>query len=455
MMWLSEAARALGAEYAGADVEFTSVGTDTRALAAGALFVALKGERFDGGDFVEQAFSQGAAAAMVRDPGTAPAGRSLLVVADTRLALGALAAYWRTKFSIPLVALTGSNGKTTVKEMLAAILRAAAGGTGAAGEASRVLATTGNLNNDIGMPLTLLGLRPAHRYAVIEMGMNHGGEIRYLTHLARPDVALVNNAQRAHLGEVGSIDAVARAKGEIFEGLPADGTGVVNADDPFAPLWRAQLAGHKVVEFGLDRPTQVSGRYRLAGLHSEIEIDTPLGQAAATLRAPGVHNVRNALAAAAAGVALAVPLAAIAAGLTGFSGVKGRLQIKPGLHGATVIDDSYNANPDSVDAALAVLGRAGGKRLFVLGDMGELGEDGPGLHAEVGARARAAGIDSLYALGELSAHAVRAFGPGARHFSRIEDLLAATEAALAADVTVLVKGSRFMRMERVVKRVER
>jgi UDP-N-acetylmuramoyl-tripeptide--D-alanyl-D-alanine ligase len=459
MMGIAEAARALDAGIRGSDVAFDSVNTDSRAIGRGDLFVALRGERFDGHRFVPQAAAAGAAAAMVEDPGfgiqNSEVKLPLIVVKDTRLALGRLGAYWRSKFTMPLVGLTGSSGKTTVKEMLALILREAAGAESRIPDPeSCVLATRGNLNNDIGVPLMLLELRPEHRYAVIEMGMNHPGEIRYLAQLAAPDVALVNNAGRAHLEHLGSEEAIARAKGEIFEGLQTGGVAVINADERYAPLWRELAAGRKQLEFGIENPAAVTATYRLRYLESEIVVKTPRGEAGATLRVGGLHNVKNALAASAAAAALEVAPRLIAAGLARFAGVRGRLQKKTCLRGATLIDDTYNANPDSVRAAIAVLAQAPGKKLLVLGDMGELGPGAPALHTEAGAYAREAGIDRLLTLGDLSARAAQAFGNDARHFSRIEDLLAEIENLLAPEVTMLVKGSRFMQMERVVKSFE-
>ena len=454
LMRLSEAARAIRAELRGEDREFDAVGTDTRALTRRALFVALKGKHYDGHDFVARAADAGAVAAMVQEQGSrskdqGPSERlPLLLVDDTRLALGTLAAYWRSKFSAPLVALTGSNGKTTVKEMLASILREACA------DPSAVLATRGNLNNDIGVPLTLLELRGGHRYAVVEMGMNHAGEIRYLAGLAAPDVALVNNAAPAHIEFFDSVEAIARAKGEIFEGLRPGGTAVINADDRHASLWRSLAGGRRVMEFGIERPAAVSARYQLRYLESEIVVRTPLGEAQAVLKAPGLHNVRNALAASAAAAALEVPAPAIARGLQRFAGIKGRLQKKAAQRGATLIDDTYNANPESTRAAIAVLAQAPGRKLLVLGDMGELGPGAAEMHAEVGRFARQSQVERLLTLGELSAHAARGFGPEARHFTRVEDLLAEVESALAPDVTVLVKGSRYMQMERVVQGLE-
>jgi len=458
MMRLSEAAHAIPAELRGEDRAFDAVGTDTRALSPQALFVALKGDRYDGHDFISQAVQKRAAGAMIQKSGLGIEDRGLsgrlplLIVDDTKKSLGTLAAYWRNKFDMPLVALTGSNGKTTVKEMLASILREACSAqTSVLDPQSCVLATRGNLNNDIGVPLTLLELEAGHRYAVIEMGMNHTGEIRYLARLAAPDVALINNAGAAHVEFLGSVEAVARAKGEIFEGLKPDGTAVINADDRHAGLWRELASGRSVVDFGIEHRAAVTATYQLSWLESEIVLKTPQGVARALLKAPGLHNVRNALAASAAAVALKVPAPAIAKGLERFSGTRGRLQRKAGVRGAMLIDDTYNANPDSARAAIAVLAQAPGKRLLVLGDMGELGPGAAEMHAEVGRRARESGVERLLTLGELSAHATRAFGAGARHFTRIDELLAEIENALAPDVAVLIKGSRFMRMERVVK----
>ena len=448
VLTLCEAARAMQAEYSGLDAPFTKVSTDTRTVASGELFIALHGERFDGADFVSDALAKGVAAAVVARASLerlqrAPRER-LLLVDDARLALGRLGAYWRGRYENPLLALTGSNGKTTVKEMTAAILSVAAGGT------ARVLATAGNLNNDIGVPLTLLRLAPQHRYAVVEMGMNHAGEIRYLSTLANPDVALVNNAGTAHLENLGSREAIARAKGEIFAGLAPGGTAVINADDHFAPMWRQAAGARRQIAFALDRPADVRGRATLRPEGSTLALDTPRGHGTVEVAIAGEHNARNALAAAAAAVALGVGIDAIVAGLAGYRGVKGRLQPKAGWAGAHLIDDTYNANPDSVAAAISVLAAAPGRRLLVLGDMGELGPDAPALHAEVGDFAKAAGIDALVALGDLSAHAVTAFGAGGRHCGSLDELLDAIRPELGPRVTVLVKGSRFMQMERVV-----
>jgi UDP-N-acetylmuramoyl-tripeptide--D-alanyl-D-alanine ligase len=448
MMRLSEAARAVHARLSGEDLEFDAVSTDTRSLPPRALFVALRGKNHDGHDFVARAAKAGAAAAMVESAGSGIQDLAkdlplLVVNGATLVSLGSLASYWRSKFDMPLVALTGSNGKTTVKEMLASILRAASSD-------EAVLATQGNLNNEIGVPLTLLELRDRHRYAVIEMGMNHGGEISYLTRLAAPDVALVNNAAPAHIEFFPSVDAIARAKGEIFEGLKDGGTAVINADDAHAGLWRELAGRRRVVDFGLSSPAAVSARYALRHLESEIVVRTPHGEAQAVLKAPGLHNVRNALAASAAAVALEVPAPAIEQGLARFAGIQGRLQKKSARGGATVIDDTYNANPESMRAAIDVLAASRAPTILVMGDMGELGARSAEFHREIGAYALSKNISSLYAIGEASREAVAAFGAAGSHASSLEDLLTMARAAATPQATLLVKGSRFMRMERVV-----
>jgi UDP-N-acetylmuramoyl-tripeptide--D-alanyl-D-alanine ligase len=300
----------------------------------------------------------------------------------------------------------------------------------------------------------LLRLAGHHRYAVIEMGMNHFGEIEYLSRMAAPDVALVNNAQAAHLAGLGSVDGVARAKGEIYTGLKANGTAVINADDAHAPLWRDLAAGRRILEFSLDHAAPVTGRYQLLADGADLEIVVPQGQAKARLHAAGLHNVRNALAASTVAAALDIPTTKIAQGIERFAPVKGRLQRKRALHGATLIDDTYNANPDSMRAAIDVLAALPGKRVLVLGDMGELGVDAWKLHGEIGAYAKAHGVDVLFCLGDNARNMAAQFGQNAWHFERIEELLADLENLLAPDVTVLIKGSRFMEMERVVKSFE-
>jgi UDP-N-acetylmuramoyl-tripeptide--D-alanyl-D-alanine ligase len=443
MMRLSEAAIATHGIVIGNDVEFTSVGTDSRAITQGQLFVALKGDHFDGHDYVAQSLAQGAAAGLIENNKNAPAVK----VKDARLALGDLAAYWRKKINAPIVAITGSNGKTTVKEMLAAILRVAAGSD------SKVLATQGNLNNDIGMPLTLLRADSHHSYVVLEMGMNHSGEISYLTNIAKPNVALVNNAGLAHIGELGSVEAIAQAKGEIFQGLALDGTAIINADDVYSDLWKSLASKYQQITFGLEATADVTASYELNGSTSHVSLKAPNGEVEFTLPASGLHNVKNALAASTAAIALNVSLQSIAEGLSGFSGAKGRLQQKQGQFDAQVIDDTYNANPASMKAAVDVLSAREGKRFMVMGDMGELGADAGLMHAEIGSYAKQSGIDALFVLGDLSQEAVKAFGSGAQHFENAESLSEAVLNRMDKVTTVLVKGSRFMRMERVVDKI--
>jgi UDP-N-acetylmuramoyl-tripeptide--D-alanyl-D-alanine ligase len=445
MMLLSEAANAMQAKLVGQDAIFSSVGTDSRHITKGQLFVALKGDNFDGHDYAAQAIAQGASAVLVSDAALNVA--SALLVNDTCLALGQLAAYWRSKFDIPVAAITGSNGKTTVKEMLASILRSACQ------ESNEVLATVGNLNNHIGLPLTLLKLNAQHRYAVVEMGMNHSGEISYLSKLGKPTVAVINNAGCAHIGELGSFEAIAKAKGEIFDGLATDGIAVINADDGFAPLWIALAAPRQVMTFGLENKADVTATYQLQTSASNIEINTPKGTAKVQLPAPGKHNVLNALAATTAALAIGVPLHIIAEGLEDYAGVKGRLQPLAGLNGALVIDDTYNANPMSMKVAIDVLMANPGEKLLVLGDMGELGDDAADLHAEIGLYAKTACVDALFTLGNLSEVMSDAFGVGAKHYETPKALAADLIRKMNPNVSVLVKGSRFMAMERVVNEI--
>lgn len=438
MMSLADAASMTGGRISGGDPKFTGVSTDTRTLRPGDLFVALRGERFDGHGFLAQAKSGGASAAMVdgRHRGEPPL--PVVVVEDTKRSLGDLARRWRARFSPALIAVAGSNGKTTVKEMLASILRSHAG-------EGAVLATAGNLNNEIGLPLTLLRLRAAHRYCAIELGMSHKGEIAYLARIAAPTVALVNNAQREHLEFMNSIEEVAAENAGVYQALPAAGVAVVNADDAHADFFRGRAGERRVVDFGLEAAAVVTGGYTMKALTSEIFIRTPAGAAQATLAIPGVHNVRNALAAAACAFAAGINEKTIGEGLSAFRPYTGRLQIKRSRRGATVIDDSYNANPDSVRAAIDVLASCPGPTALVLGDMGEVGAQGEAFHREVGSYACSKKITSLYAIGEATKHAVEAFGAGGRHFDSIDELVANIEGS-----SILVKGSRFMRMERVV-----
>ena len=433
-----EAADLLGGTLTGADVPFEGCGMDTRTLPAGALFVALPGTRVDGHDFVERARECGAAAALVSRPVATPL--PVIRVVDTREALGRLAAHWRGRFRIPLVGVTGSNGKTTVKEMTAAVLR----GVGP------TLATEGNLNNDIGVPLTLARLGPEHRFAVVEMGANHPGEIAGLCAIARPRVGVVTHCAPAHLEGFGSVEGVARAKGELFAALPADGTAVVNADDAYAGLWIRTSAAGRRLTFGLEAVADVTGRWEPRDTGSQVHLVTPAGEADLRLALPGRHNVMNALAAAAVALALDVPLDAVVRGLESVRPVRGRLQVRE-ARGLRVLDDTYNANPGSVAAALAVLATSPGRRWLVLGDMGELGAESAELHRRMGRLAREAGVDRLWTLGALAALAAESFVEGGRSFPSHAALAEALRTEAGPPATILVKGSRSMTMERVVE----
>ncbi len=448
-MDLLAAADAMSGTLSGENASFLGVTTDSRAVRAGELFIALRGERFDGHAFVGEVKKLGAVAAVVDVAGAEALGENtglpLIVVADTRLALGSLAAAWRARFSVPVIAVTGSNGKTTSKEMIASVMQAAFG--------DAVLATQGNFNNDIGLPLTLLKLDDSHRVAIIEMGMNHPGEIAYLAAIARPTVALVTNAQRAHLAGMGSLDSIASEKGSLFTGLAADGFAVFSADEPWGDLWRAQIGKRRVMTFSCEQAADVTGRYQMHGLENRVGITAQGETIDIDLALPGAHNARNALGAATAALAAGIPLATVREGLAAFRGIKGRLQRKAGLNGAVLLDDTYNANPDSVCAGIDVLAATVGKQILVLGDMGEIGEMSGQFHDEVGGYAKSQGIDRLLAFGESSAIAAHNFGEGAQHFKKIEALIEALKNELTPETIVLIKGSRFMRMERVVDAV--
>jgi len=443
-LWLSRVADRLEARLEGADVSFSALTTDSRETQDGALFVALTGERFDGHEFVESAARQGAVAAVVARPLAIDLPQ--LVVKDTRLALGQVAACWREVSAARVVALTGSNGKTTLKEMLAAILR----------QRGRVLATRGNLNNDIGVPLTLARLGDED-FAVVEMGANHAGEIDYLTRLARPHVAVLNNAGRAHLEGFGSLEGVARAKAEIINGLEPAGIFVCPGDSHWTPMWRELATDHRVITFGTEEGVDVfapaggSGlEWTATGFVQVFPVRLPGGEFRVQLVLAGLHNRRNALAAITAAHVLGIDMEAMAAGLAEIRPVPGRLCPVAARNEVRLIDDSYNANPESVIAAMGVLSDAPGRRYLVLGDLAELGSDGAGLLKELGTRARGFGLDGLYTLGDMSRHASAAFGAGGEHFEEFQDLLAALTGLLCPGDTVLVKGSRSARMERVV-----
>ncbi|HPQ96009.1 MAG TPA: UDP-N-acetylmuramoyl-tripeptide--D-alanyl-D-alanine ligase [Thiolinea sp.] len=444
MSWLDlcELARMAGGRLHGigedeaARLAVQRVVRDSRQVAAGDLFLALRGERFDGHDFVAGVAGTVSAAMVER---VLPLTLPQVVVGDVRLAMGRLAGAWRQRYTGPVVALTGSSGKTTLKEMMAAILSVQ----------GPTHATRGNLNNDLGVPLTLFELRPEQAFAVIEMGANHFGEIDYLTRMVCPDVAVLNNAGAAHLEGFGDLAGVARAKGEIFNGLGPDGVAVINADDAYADYWRGLNAGRRVISFGMREPADVQGH-----LTPENTLNIRFAGQEVVVRPPllGQHNALNAVAATAAVMALGVDLARVPQGLETLHPVKGRLCPLAGREGATIIDDTYNANPSSTMAALRALAALQGRRVFVLGDMGELGDNGAALHAEVGRGARALGIEAFFGVGVLSQAACRAFGAQAVFCPDMETLLATLVGQrFSAGTSVLVKGSRAARMERVVR----
>ncbi|MDY7573539.1 UDP-N-acetylmuramoyl-tripeptide--D-alanyl-D-alanine ligase [Actimicrobium sp. CCI2.3] len=437
-LWLA-GARANG------DASFEGISTDSRTATAGSLFIALRGEKFDAHKFMGGLAARGVTAAVVE---RVPKNLDIpaLIVPDTRVALGAIARHWRRQFSLPVIGVTGSNGKTTVKEMLAAILGTALG-------VDHFLATRGNFNNDIGVPLTVLRLQTGCRAAVIELGMNHPGEIAQLSVIAQPTLGLVNNAQREHQEFMVSVEAVAKENGAVLSALPANGIAVFPADDPYTPLWRG-LAGaigqRKVMTFGLSGDADVTCTWKTSGFGSELQVRAGERTFAVTIDAAGQHNVRNALAAITCALGIGIGIDAIVRGLAAFAPVSGRLQRKQAINGAQVIDDSYNANPDSVRAAIDVLAQAPSPRVLVLGDMGEVGNDGRKYHEEVGAYARGRGVQHLLTMGVLAQHSGSAFGAHAKHFKDIETLQQDLDTLATPDSTVLVKGSRFMQMERVV-----
>ena len=436
-------------------VAIERVHTDTRSLKPGDLFVALKGEHYDGNQFLAQARQRGAVAAICHPgAGLTAAGLPGIEVGDTRQALGALGAAWRARFDLPLIAVTGSNGKTTVTQMLASILRAY--------KPAAMLATLGNFTNDSGVPLTLLRLRAEHRIAVLELGMNHPGEIARLAAMARPTVALVNNAQREHLEFMATVEAVARENGAVIGALPPTGVAVFPHDDSYAGLWRQLASTRRQITFavqpGAPEPGAAPADVRCeapawTGGAWQVQAHTPVGAFTFALRVAGLHNVHNALAATACALAAGVGLADIRRGLETFEPVKGRsrtIALTVDGRPCTLVDDSYNANPDSVQAALVLLASLPAPRLMVLGDMAEVGDQGEQFHAQAGRQARALGIEALFTLGALAQAAARQFS-GARHFGDMTSLVEATRAALPGCTSVLVKGSRFMQMERLVQ----
>ncbi|CAH2805469.1 MAG: UDP-N-acetylmuramoyl-tripeptide--D-alanyl-D-alanine ligase (EC [uncultured Paraburkholderia sp.] len=450
MFSLREAAALIdGATVLGDDsVTFERVSTDSRSAGPGDLFIAIKGDRFDAHDVLPDVAARNVTVVLVtRTPQdwSVPALR----VTDTRVGLGAIARGWRHKFSMPLVAVTGSNGKTTVKEMIASIFAAAVG-------TDARLATMGNFNNDIGLPLTLFRLHAAHKLAVVELGMNHPGETSLLAKIAEPTVAVVNNAQREHQEFMATIEAIALEHASVIHALSPEGVAVFPADDAYASIWHVAAAGNRIMDFALnstERITEAAVTGTFTG--NVLSISSPAGKIDVALQVLGNHNAHNALAATAAALAAGVPLDAIKCGLESFGAVKGRLQVKQAalgsLAGATVIDDTYNANPDSMRAAIDVLASCASPRVLVMGDMGEVGDNGPEFHREIGAYAKERGIDALYAMGDASRDACNAYGAGAHRVADVGTLVAQLQqAGFGAAATLLVKGSRFMQMERVV-----
>lgn len=437
---LSRLAQVVAGRMSGPDAGFSGFAIDTRRINRGEVFVALAGEKVDGHEFVAMAARQGAAGALVAR--WQDVDLPQVVVPDVLAALQDYARDWRQQFDLPLIGVTGSNGKTTTKEMLAAIL----------GQAGPVLATRGNFNNHIGMPLTLCELGDEHRMAVIEMGANHPGEIAELAAIAAPNAAIVTLAGAAHLEGFGSVEEVARTKGAMYEALPEQGLAVINNDDAYAGLWRQMAAHCRQLSFGLQPGADVTAQ-DISGNDSGgscFMLHSPMGSVAVSIPLPGRHNVMNALGAAAVSLGLGLTPAQVDSGLGGMQAVAGRLRIVPGLHGARIVDDSYNANPVSVKAAIDWLAGQSGRRWLALGDMAELGADAPRWHREVGEQARAAGLDRLLGLGPLSREAVAGFGTGATHYESQAVMIAALGEALADDVTLLVKGSRSAQMEQVV-----
>ena len=440
---LSEIAQAVSGRLAGDDVCVEGVSIDTRQLQAGNLYVAIKGHQFDGHDFIAQAQAAGASALLVDR--VIKSELPQIIVADTRLALAELAGYWRNKLAVRVVGVTGSNGKTTVKEMLATVL-ASAGET---------LSTRGNLNNDIGVPLTLLGLTPEHRFAVIEMGANHPGEIAYTSAYAKAEISVITNVGRAHIAGFGDLHGVAKTKGEIVETLAADATAVLNADDVFFPYWQEVAAGRQVISFGLSKTAQIHAEHIVSeltdqGYQTRFEIHGPREETVACcLSLAGEHNVRNALAVVAVGIHFGMALPQIVTALAGIKPVTGRMQPLKGRKGNVVIDDTYNANPSSLQAALEVL-KPDADNWVVLGAFGELGPESEAVHGEMGHTLKQMPVKRLFATGELARHTVTAFGEGAEFFETQEQLISALNQALSGTETLLVKGSRSQKMENVV-----
>lgn len=440
-MKLSKAAEVLGASLQGQNLTFQSVSIDTRTLSPKDLFIAIRGPNFDGHDFVDRAAGKGAVAAVVSQ--ATASSIPLLIVSDTRKALINLAAYHREQLQPTIIAVTGSCGKTTTKTFLASIFS----------QQDRVLANSSSFNNDVGVPLTLLQLKPEHRYAVCEMGADHPGEIAVLTHLVKPDVAIITNAAAAHLEGFGDLDGVACAKSEIFQGLHADGIAIINADDAHADFWKKQAENHRVVTFGIYNPADVMAKDIQVNrqVQPNFRLILPDEKITVTLQLMGEHNVMNALAASAAAYAQGIAIDKITKGLESTTAVNRRLVEKKGYAGSIIIDDTYNANPSSTSAAMSILSQRSGESVFVLGDMLALGDNANALHQEIGEKAQAFGIHRLYCLGEHSRYAAQAFGENAYHFEDRDELLAALRNYLHDNMTVLIKGSNLMGMDKIAQ----
>lgn len=440
---LSEIAQATQGHLLGNDILVAGVSIDTRTLVPGNLYIAIKGSHFDGHDFIAAAEQSGAAALLVAEK--VASGLPQIRVNDTRLALANLAGYWRQQLPVKIAGVTGSNGKTTVKEMIAAILSTQ----------GNTLFTQGNLNNDIGVPLTLLKLDASHRYAVIEMGANHPGEIAYTSRLAQADVSVINNVGAAHIEGFGDLNGVAKTKGEIIENLGPQGVAILNRDDAFYDFWLKLADSRRSVSFGLNARADVRAEDIATSIENQafvtrFSLKTADAELAVQLNLAGEHNVKNALAAAAVALQLGVSFADIQRGLQQVKPVTGRVQPLKGRKGNIVIDDTYNANPASLSAALDVLGLANDPAWLVLGAFGELGIDSPAIHRQMGERIKASPVQRLFATGELARHSVEAFGSGGQFFDTQDQLIAALKQAITGTETILVKGSRAQKMENVV-----
>jgi UDP-N-acetylmuramoyl-tripeptide--D-alanyl-D-alanine ligase len=441
-MRLSQAAETLQGKFTGKDVSFIGCSTDTRTIRRENLFIALRGINFDGHSYISSAKDNGACAAMVENHSSVEM-LPLLVINDAIQAMGLLAENWRDRFKLPVVAITGSNGKTTVKEMVASIL----------GLNASVLSTQGNLNNNIGVPLTLFKLGSEHQYAVIEMGANHAGEIKWLSQIAKPNIALITQCAPAHLEGFKTVDGVASAKAEIYSGLCENGIAIINADDKYSKYWKDVASKYKQISFGIENKADITA--------SEISFDVTNGRTSFVINFPekiistsiplsGVHNVQNSIAAAACCIAAGIPVLDIIKGLENIEPISGRMQLITTKNGIRILNDTYNANPASLNAGLQVLSNYIGIRWLILGDMRELGKNSAEYHRQAGENAREFGVQRLYALGDLSQYALEGFGNGAFHFSNAEDLISAVKQNISSEITIMVKGSRSMGMEKIV-----